>query len=490
MSELPPLEHTDDPFALLGVAPDVDERELKRAYARKIKVYRPEKAPEEFALIHAAFEHVRMVQELKRSGAPSARETASPAETPSGAATATATASTSANPGAEHLRVLAEAVAREDQAAADAAWKAIVATGGSLEELVVDAPAPVQSWIFDHVTLTWRELSRWRDPQAAFNVWMTTFARRARAREQLGTAIAMASEPTLLTDAAQEPMPAVLALNAVSCLAWRDQDEAERILRKLRSLPSHPVVVGLHDRATLDVDQGGREYKIYGKPPLPAHVLELMADWPILSPPARGQLADQLRGALVANPVEYLEHLDGTVKRYPHLADALTHRLLDGVPAHRRDVASLPDELRDKLGDELRAASRRAPWFLTTLVILLGIVTVVGVALILSPDTEEEGENTVVACSFVLGLYVLAAMGLDRFLYRTKVRKLLVVAVARAGVTRAAAREWLQENRRRVVRLFRFAPWMQGDDALRLVGMIAGNVADDRELAGDDDDAS
>jgi hypothetical protein len=57
--ELPPLSDTDDPFALLGVAEDADERTLKRAYARLIRIYRPDQAPDEFARIHAAFELAR-----------------------------------------------------------------------------------------------------------------------------------------------------------------------------------------------------------------------------------------------------------------------------------------------------------------------------------------------------------------------------------------------------------------------------------------------
>lgn len=57
--ELPPLPDTRDPWELLGVARGADEREIKRAYARLIKVYRPDRAPEAFDRIHGAFEHVR-----------------------------------------------------------------------------------------------------------------------------------------------------------------------------------------------------------------------------------------------------------------------------------------------------------------------------------------------------------------------------------------------------------------------------------------------
>lgn len=476
MDELPPLEHRDDPFKLLGVTPEVDEKELKRAYARRIKVYRPDRAPEQFALIHAAYEHVRMMRHLMHAHSAAAEravaETVSP---PSAPDRATPEQVDVALPSRE----LVEAVAREDHAAAAVAWKTLRATAASLEDLIVDAPPPIQSWIIDNVPLTWRELSQWRDPQAAFNVWMSRFARCVRDKDRLPLAVEMASEPALLTDAAQEARPAVLALTAVSALAWRDHDLAESLLRKLRSVVHHPLVTGLHDRATLDVDQAGREYRIHGKPPLPAHVLELLADGPVLAPAERGELEGKLRTSLRTDAVEYLDHLSGTAKRHPRLAEALTHRLLDGVPPHRRELQSLPDVLRDKLAVEMRAASRKAPWVLTLLIVVLGVVTVAAAGVALAPQIAKE-ENYFYVLVAISGAYLGAAYLLDQFLYQTKVRPLLAVAIARAGVTRAAAREWLRKNRRRAFRLFRFGYWMHEDDALRLVGMLAGYVADDR----------
>jgi hypothetical protein len=44
----------DDPFALLGLPPDADERAVKRAYAAKLKTTRPDDDPEGFARLVAA----------------------------------------------------------------------------------------------------------------------------------------------------------------------------------------------------------------------------------------------------------------------------------------------------------------------------------------------------------------------------------------------------------------------------------------------------
>jgi hypothetical protein len=48
-----------NPFKLLGVAPGVNERDLRRAYTRLIRVYKPEHFPEHFRRIREAFEAAR-----------------------------------------------------------------------------------------------------------------------------------------------------------------------------------------------------------------------------------------------------------------------------------------------------------------------------------------------------------------------------------------------------------------------------------------------
>ena len=48
-----------DPFKLLGVPFDVTPRDLKRAYTRRIRTYKPEHAPEEFRRIREAYDWVR-----------------------------------------------------------------------------------------------------------------------------------------------------------------------------------------------------------------------------------------------------------------------------------------------------------------------------------------------------------------------------------------------------------------------------------------------
>jgi hypothetical protein len=49
----------DSPFELLGVRPGVSERDLRRAYTRLIRVYKPEQYPEHFRRIREAYETAR-----------------------------------------------------------------------------------------------------------------------------------------------------------------------------------------------------------------------------------------------------------------------------------------------------------------------------------------------------------------------------------------------------------------------------------------------
>lgn len=67
MTELPPLPDGDDPREILGIGPDADATEIRRAYVRRIRQYRPETHPAEFARIRAAYEALGSGAELPES---------------------------------------------------------------------------------------------------------------------------------------------------------------------------------------------------------------------------------------------------------------------------------------------------------------------------------------------------------------------------------------------------------------------------------------
>jgi curved DNA-binding protein CbpA len=54
-----PTFSNQDPYAVLGVARSAGDAEIKRAYFRLVREYPPERDPEQFQKIRAAYERVR-----------------------------------------------------------------------------------------------------------------------------------------------------------------------------------------------------------------------------------------------------------------------------------------------------------------------------------------------------------------------------------------------------------------------------------------------
>src|SRR5437879_3101896 len=50
---------SSDPYEVLGLPPHADEAELRRRYLDLVREFPPDRAPERFAAIHAAYDAVR-----------------------------------------------------------------------------------------------------------------------------------------------------------------------------------------------------------------------------------------------------------------------------------------------------------------------------------------------------------------------------------------------------------------------------------------------
>ncbi len=48
-----------DPYEILGVSPGADEAEIRRRYLELVREFPPDRAPERFAAIRAAYDEVR-----------------------------------------------------------------------------------------------------------------------------------------------------------------------------------------------------------------------------------------------------------------------------------------------------------------------------------------------------------------------------------------------------------------------------------------------
>lgn len=82
-----------DPFELLGVTPENDDRDIKRAYQRLLRVYLPERHPEEFRRIREAYEAARDFRQWLAQAEPR-----SPPESDAGERSKRAEESSSATP--------------------------------------------------------------------------------------------------------------------------------------------------------------------------------------------------------------------------------------------------------------------------------------------------------------------------------------------------------------------------------------------------------
>lgn len=56
----------NDPYEVLGVAPTADEAEIRSRYLALVREFSPDRAPERFAIIRAAYDEVR--DPLRRLG--------------------------------------------------------------------------------------------------------------------------------------------------------------------------------------------------------------------------------------------------------------------------------------------------------------------------------------------------------------------------------------------------------------------------------------
>lgn len=70
-----------NPWAILGIEPCDDARAVKRAYAKQLKLTRPDEKPQEFQQLHAAYKQALNIAQ-KRSATEGSSHTAQPVESP------------------------------------------------------------------------------------------------------------------------------------------------------------------------------------------------------------------------------------------------------------------------------------------------------------------------------------------------------------------------------------------------------------------------
>ncbi|HUQ06674.1 MAG TPA: J domain-containing protein [Kofleriaceae bacterium] len=292
--------------------------------------------------------------------------------------------------------------------------------------------------------------------------WLAEVARTLTSKPD--AAMAMITTPAVLGDASRDPDWAIAVLRAIGAASWRVPGVAD--VRGRIRLASGKAVDEMSERVAGDLD-AARAFHAWHRPILLPGFLEVIADGRIVDDDQHRANLTLFGEQLRLQPDETLGYFDAIALRCPQLVDPLARRLLEEVPADRRDLHTTSAERQSAVGAAMRAVSRRTPF--VGAVASLGAVSAVSAAGFIA--TGGTGGGGISA----FGIWAWYAF--DKRAYEKRVRGLLARALLDVGVTRACAREWLDSNRGRALRLARFSFHMRQDRALLLHGMAVAATA-------------
>lgn len=260
------LPDTHDPFELLGVASDVDARGLKRAYVRRLKVFRPDGDPEAFRRVRAAYEEARSCLEagsgspirIERppvaprtdkysdvsSSPPSSEEGWKPSSSASEEGSAEPSSVSGEGPsvsaGGEGSASSASASEKRDEAASAWVeledWIRALDAGFDVGDHVQDFR---EEWVPSLVaarSLTWSKLRRQADRSFAVWLYRSGLECRGRSRETSEILDELSSED-LLRDVLETPELERVIWQGLSLAVWDDEARARALLDTYPSRP-------------------------------------------------------------------------------------------------------------------------------------------------------------------------------------------------------------------------------------------------------------
>jgi len=273
-------------------------------------------------------------------------------------------------------------------------------------------------------------------------------------------ALKMVTDPRVLQDAARDVDWALAVLRVLGALAWR-LPGIDEVRSRIKLAPG-AAVADLSARVAMDLD-AARAYHAWHRPILLPGLIEVVADGRVVDDRQHRANLALLGEQVRVDPLESFAHFDTMADRCPTLVAPLAQRLLEEVPPERRDLRDMhPDDV-DALATKMRDVSRRTGVVqaLATgsmAVLLSGVVAIVA----------GGGPTGGVGAFAIWGGYHL-----EKRQYERSVRAMVARVLVERGVTRACARQWLDGNRRRALRLARFSFHMKTDGALLLLGMAA-----------------
>lgn len=457
----PPLPPGDDPFELLGVPEDANDKDIRKAYAKRIRVYRPDRAPAEFQRIHRAFERLTHGRSLVLPRPPASDEPPAATE----GATPPVDAGATISAAFVEIRGAAE---RGDSAEIDRIIGGLLDRKVPLDQLFDDADN--HDLLLRSEAITWTRLGD-HDRGARWAIWNQAFDRTYA--DHPARSLRMLADDELRHHAADDPSVAAMVLDRLASLVWREQP-VTAILESYRPyLPQHPMVDHRLDAVLLHVELHARLEGVE-LPPVMSNLRELIVRTTIGTHELERAAAVALRDALSADVRASLAQLEAWAKLHRNDAQpALRELLAHALAGHRLRLDAMPKRRFDALTKQLHIAGKR-PWTPKISAWLLFALT-----------------STIFAMPYGL----LVPVGLLAYFLATESRRYrdeIAPGVARAilavPVDSTVVERWIKINPKLRGRLGRFEMGVENDWGLYLFSLLVAYAAEVGRLDANLDD--
>jgi hypothetical protein len=434
----PPLPETEDPYELLGVARDADPPTVKKAYAKLVRVYRPDKSPREFQRVHQAFEIVRA------RGSDVVPVIAPPV----------VIAPPTIDDGARETRISARVAAAESFEARCALIDELLAEKVPLD--LVFAHEALRDAAVRHRALDWARLAEASsDLRAVHAVWGQIW--RYAFEHDRERAAALLDDDRLRRDAADHPHLAIACIDRIAALNWLHAFDERRLVRLLREAcpPGHPWVD--HSLDAIELDFAGASAIRQRDWPAPLHAfVKLAIAHRIESQERCIELARELSASLTADPASTLAAFDALGQEIS--LEPFFEIIYEALPADYVRLDALAKERFARLTEVLAAAGASPQ----TWKIRGGVAAAAGALAVISwiPGAVLAGGALT---------YGLATEGIR---YKRQIRPRLVQAILDVPVVSPIASRWITLNRKHAGRLIRYTPAIDNDNALFTFSML------------------
>lgn len=487
MSDLPPLPSSDDPFEVLGIDRGTTPQDVRRAYVRLIRVYRPDRSPDEFQRVREAYERAKFLAEMDASyGVESDSDDETDADGDAG------DGDRFDREIADSWTALADGRVDAAQNAMHAAWQTGIArvrpaahrllmadalgapTDERLDTLLESwrAGAPLTEWLVPLLTsaelrllltqedFDWPHL-RTRPERDAAEALMRLRCQWFLREDRLAEAEAAVLDQTFVDDSLDRPYLAHIAGEVKCALAWRRPAGAAAIDERFpeEQAPSH-FGWDAHDHYEAAQVMGEAWKKASSKFPELAALRQYFELWPVLDETGMSEVTSELLEDFHAKPLEYRGAFDAMHDAQPALLERYINSIQHLVgtdekkldPRRRRSVKRVLEQAeevvrRDSLYQNISAV--------VGLVVLasLGSFFVVGWWGI-----------AVVSVALALGFWAMQVVQ-DR-LYRRAIQGPLMRIAVEEGLSVPALVKWIEGNKKTVGELANFTPFLEDDPVL------------------------